>query len=471
MTPTTLAGEHRVSPTPAARAAATIAEREVVVEPRPVPLPVALPALPGARREAPPAPPRRRGFDRPHRTMAMRVANRVGAVVSHRSRALRLEPEHLLGVARRHTGLHDFGSDEFHEPLAVLLAALEHDAALSPLGRYFARGQVVSSLTNRLLLEQLWSERPEVLDRPVVKPLVVMGLPRTGTTLLQHLLAEDRDNQVLLGWEAAKPVLEPGPVLPSRSRADAIDPRIRASQRGMQLLDYVAPDARALHPVDAELPTECVTLFNNSFASLELATINWVPRYLDWCLSAPMGAHYAYFARQLRTLTASGHQRWVLKSPAHLFWVDELLAEFPDACIVQTHRDPAEVVSSFCSLSSVFIGIGSDRVNPPAIGRRWLDVWAEGLARAQRSRSARRGARFVDVRYPELVADPLGSVRAIYDAFGIELTAGAEARMRAYLARHPQHRRGVHSYSLEQFDLASGAVAERFAAYRARYHV
>jgi len=262
---------------------------------------------------------------------------------------------------------------------------------------------------------------------------------------------------VLRNWEATTPT-------PPPRAGDVDDPRIAASERGMKLLDYLAPDARALHPVAPDLPTECVTLFSNSFASLELATINFVPSYLRFCLGTAMGPHYDYFRRQLLTLQwHDPRERWLLKSPAHLFWLGELLDALPGAQIVQTHRDPLDVLASFCSLSAVLCGIGSDHVDQRALGELWAPVWAEGLERTRAVRAERTDDRFVDVHYPDLVGDPLGTVRRIYAGFDLELSPEAEQGMRRYLDEHPQHGAGVHTYTLEQFGLDRITESARFA--------
>jgi len=399
-----------------------------------------------------------RHFDRPHRPLPLRAANGVGPLVQRlRPSLLSLDPAELEETARQGTGLDDLGGVAHRPGLQALAASLQSEARLTPAGRYFARGQMLNSLVNRLRLEQTWAQTPAILHGALPAPIVIIGLPRTGTTLLQHLLAQDPAHRVLRNWEATSPAPPPRP-------GDDDDPRIAASERGMKLLDYLAPDARALHPVAPTLPTECVTLFSNSCASLELATINFIPSYLRFCLETDMAPHYDYFRRQLLTLQwHDPRERWLLKSPAHLFWVGELLDALPGARVVQTHRDPLDVLASFCSLSAVLCGIGSDHVDQQALGELWAPVWAEGLERTRAVRAARPDDRFVDVDYPDLIGDPLGTVRRIYAGFDLELTSVAEAGMQRYLDEHPQHGAGVHRYTLEQFGLDRATEAARFA--------
>lgn len=389
----------------------------------------------------------------------IRWANRLASVLPPAS----LDPSDLVAEARAATGLDDLGSDEFREPLAVQCRSLDTESRLTPVGRRFARDQIRSSLIHRLQLADVLAHRPEVLDVPVCRPIVVIGLPRTGSTLLQHLLGQDPASRLLLQWEASQPFPPP------RASTYRSDPRIASTERAMRLLDRLAPDARSLHPVGAELPTECVTLLANSFASLEVPTINWMPSYLDWFTGADLRPHYRYLRSQLQVLQADcPASRWVLKSPAHLFALDALLDAFPDAVIVQTHRDPLDVIPSFCSLSATLCAISSDAVDQRALGRRWAPLWAEGLARTAAVRARRPDVEVVDIDYPDLMADPLRQVERIYAAAGAELTAWTRAAVQRRAAPDPADGHAPHRYTLEQFGLDAAEEAERFSARGAR---
>jgi len=370
----------------------------------------------------------------------------------------------LVKAARRRCGLHDLDLTEtphrtYLEALGVLLGSLETEAALTPAGRYFAREQVITALSNRLALRAMLDAEPDLAGRPLSPAVVIVGLPRSGTTFLQHLLARDPAHRVLRHWEAAHPGAPRGPTQDLEAQ--------RATGRSLRLLDYLAPDARALHPVDTDEPTECVTLFSNSLASLELATISQIPGYLAWCLANDLSDAYREYALQLRVLESSERRpRWLLKSPAHLFWLDQLLAALPGARLIQVHRDPLEVLGSFCSLSAVLSGIGSDRVDLRAIGARWARAWAQGLAQAEITRRQWPSRRVVDVAYIDLISDPMGEVGRIYEDLDLELDGGAQALMAGFIASHPQHAGGVHRYSLAQFGLDPDREAERFARFR-----
>jgi len=400
-------------------------------------------------------------FVRPHRPVAVRAANRAGRVLQRAGHpALSLDPAVMMRQASASVGLDDYGSDEFLEPLGVLCAALDGGARLTPVGRYFAHGRIVGSLRNRLLIEEAISTRPEMVSTPLAPPTVIVGLPRTGSTLLQSLIAQDPLHRPLLTWEAARPV--PGGRGP--------DDRHQVSTRHMKILDYLAPAARSLHPIGPDLATECVTLMANSFASLELATINWVPTYLDWCLDHDLGPHYAYLYRQLQLLECRVRsERWVLKSPSHLFWLDDLLDAFPGARVIQTHRDPIAVVGSFCSLSSTFCSVGEDEVPTQVLARRWTEAWAEGLDRTSRVRASRPDVAVADVRYDELMRSPIAAVERVYAELDLELTPAAVAAMQAFLAGEGGTAAINHDYSLEQFGLDPAEEAERYRGYSASY--
>jgi hypothetical protein len=406
-----------------------------------------------------------RKFERPHRPAALRLANLAGrALLTIRHGALSLESGDLLSDALRRSDVEqaDFTLAQgtaYLEALDTLVFSLREEASLTPAGRYFAREQIVRSLMNRLELHAALAADPDLRQRPLASALVIVGLPRSGTTLLQHLLARDPAHRALRQWEAASPAR--GPERDEMAKT--------AMDRSFRFLDYLAPDARVLHPVDTLEPTECVTLFSNSLASLELATMHQVPSYLSWCLSSDFDDPYDEYALQLRVLEShEGGTRWLLKSPAHLFWLDRLHQVLPGSRIVQLHRDPLEVLGSFCSLSAVLCGIGSDEVDLKAIGSRWAPAWAEALRRTERDLGLWPKDCVVHVDYADLVRDPMNVICGIYDRFGLALGPDVRASMLCYLNTHRQHDAGVHRYSLAQFGLDAGEEATRFSPYRER---
>jgi hypothetical protein len=285
---------------------------------------------------------------------------------------------------------------------------------------------------------------------------VIIGLPRTGTTLLQHLLAQDPAHRVLRNWEATSPA-------PPPRAGDDADPRIVASERGMKLLDYLAPDARALHPVAPTLPTECVTLFSNSCASLELATINFVPSYLRFCLEAVMAPHYDYFRRQLLTLQwHDPRERWLLKSPAHLFWVGELL----DALPAPASCRPIATRSTCSRRSAASLRCCAASAPTTSTSRPWASC---GRRSGPRGSSGPERSGLLDPTTGSSTSTtrprrrPSGHRAAHLLGVRPRARSEAESGMRRYLDEHPQHGAGVHRYTLEQFGLDRATEAARFA--------
>ncbi|HEY8156986.1 MAG TPA: sulfotransferase [Myxococcota bacterium] len=380
----------------------------------------------------------------------------------------RLDVDGLLARAARRTGLHAFGDARFQEPLRRLVASLESDAALTPFGRIVARRDLGRLLENRLRLHDAFLRHPEIGDGPVERPLFVIGLPRTGTSILHELLAQDPASRVPMSWE----VMEPWP--PPERASYPSDPRIARVDAHLRGVDRVIPGFRAMHRMGAQLPQECVAITAHEFASLIFHTSYRVPSYQSWLDQADLRPVYAAHRRWLQYLQwRCPAERWVLKSPGHLWALDALLAVYPDARIVQTHRDPVAVLASLVSLIHTLRGLASDAADPSEIGADWASRLAAGLRLASEARDRAGGgsARFLDIRFSDLVGREIEQVRRIYDHFGMELRPEAEARMRRYLAEHPRDQHGAHRYSLGFGGLDEGRLRPRFAEYQRRFQV
>lgn len=410
---------------------------------------------------------------RPRPPAPVRLLNRVGRHLPVRP----LRPESFVAAARRTTGLSDFGEDGWQEPLGVLVDALETEAALSPLGRRILTRMLTRDLALRLRIVAALRSAPQVAAAPVERPLFVVGLPRTGTTLLYALLARTAGARPLLGWEAEDPV---GP--PPRRR----DRRVTVYGAQVAGTNYLAPDLRRVHEIEARGPREDWPLLNRSLVSGGYLVLADVPGYERWLWAAGRDAFagsYRLHRDQLRLLQAqrppgspptqpgSPPARWVLKSPAHMLSLDALLAVYPDARVVQTHRDLAKVLPSNCSLFGVTRAISSDAGDPLRTGRQVLERTRTALERAMATRAQAAGANFFDVRYADLVADPIATVRAVLAHFGDDLPAEAEARLQRRLADSPQHKHGAHRYTLEQFGLDRAEVERAARDYHERYAV
>jgi hypothetical protein len=395
--------------------------------------------------------------------LAVRLMNRVPV-----DRAIRLAPEALLSAAQRRTGLTDFGAPFFRRGLERLVESLEREASLTPLGRVIARRDALRLLENRLLIHDVLRKNPEIERAPIERPLFVVGLPRTGTTILHELLAQDPESRVPMTWE----VMHPFP--PPERASFETDPRIAEVERHFSGIDRLLPDFKRMHPMGARLPQECVALTALEFATMIHHTTHRVPSYQAWLEGIDHRPVYASHRRQLQYLQwRCPAPRWVLKSPGHLWSLEALLAVYPDARFVFTHRDPLRVVASLVSLIATLRSLASDRIDPHEIGADWTARLAAGLEGAMRARE-RAGLgpeRVLDVQFRELIGNEIGTVRSIYANFGLALSAEAEARMRRFLAENPRDKHGAHRYGIGFAGLDAAAERRRYAAYQERYAI
>lgn len=377
-----------------------------------------------------------------------------------------LDPEGLIDQARRETGLHDLGDPSFRDPLRRLLESMDSDARLNPLGRLASRYDVLRLLSNRLKVEEDRKRHPEIAGEEVRRPLIITGLPRTGTTLLFNLLALDSGNRALLTWES----MHPSPPPETASRRD--DPRIRLAGRQIRWFHRMVKDFDRIHPVGSRLPVECLIVQSHSFLTYQFETTHRMPRYLDWLKGQSLLPAYRLHRRFLQHLQwRCPGERWVLKAPAHMFDLKSLFTVYPDACVVMTHRDPVDVAASNASLTATLRAAFSDEVDPFEVGPECSLRWAEAIGRAMTSRDQGCAApgRFFDLPYRDLVADPPAAARAVYAHFQIPFPPDLDDRLEAFRRQNPKDRFGAHRYTLEEFGLDRGEEERRYAAYRARF--
>ncbi len=396
-------------------------------------------------------------YANPYRPRAIRALNaamrRVGARPS-------LAPDDLVAAARKAEELEDFGWPPLEEPLRRLVEAIEAEAALSGMGRIITRTRIMGVLRSRLRGAAYLADHPGVPSLDIGPPIVITGLQRTGTTFLHRLLAADPRLRALRSWEAVDPV-------PPRSGPDR---RPRQARVADVSLRYLAPDFFAVHPVDAQAPEEEVVLLDQSLLSTTWEATLRVPSYSAWLEEQDQAPAYATLRRSLQILHhQEAGERWVLKTPHHLEWLDALLDEFPDARIVHTHRAPTETLPSFCSMIAHGRGVMSDHVDPLEIGEEWLRKTGRMVDRALDTRDRRGDEVFLDIDYRELIADPLVQVARIYDHIAMDLPSDVEARIDAQRQASPQHRYGRHVYRAADFGLDDDRIRERFAAERERF--
>jgi hypothetical protein len=404
-------------------------------------------------------------YARPHRPMPVRLFNGALGLAGRLGGRVALDPASLMNAAEEATGLLDFGEPSFREPLERLVDSIEKEASLHALGRLITRTRLVSALSTRARIEEQYRRHPEIEEESVSRPIVIAGLQRTGTTLLHRLLASDRRIRSLASWEALSPAPLSGGAIGGSS-----DPRRARAEQSEKALSYLAPDFFAIHPVEANAPEEDVLLLDLSFRSTVPEATLRVPTFSRWLESADQAPAYETLVRAMKLLS---HQRrgsrWVLKTPHHLEWLDVLLSVLPDALIVWTHREPRETVPSFCSMVAHGRGVFSDAVDPREVGQHWSRKITRMVERGMAAREAAGERYFIDVRYEDLVRDPLGETRRIYAKAELPFERETEDAMKDTLKKQRQHRHGVHVYRAEDFGLTNAGLDRDLATYRERF--
>ena len=396
----------------------------------------------------------------------MRVLNRVGPVLAPRWPSL--DPDDIVRAAARAAKSDQFGDEGFRDALPVLMEAIAREADLTWLGRLMCRQSLMGFLQNRFSIYRHRAAHPEIAGVPIERPVFVVGFPRTGTTILFNLLAQDPANRVPLGWE----VQFPDP--PPRSATFTTDPRVAKGRTFFGYMDTMAPSLASIHEVGADLPQECMPILGQSMLGPQLNFIFNVPSYQGWVDEQSHAPAYAYHRHFLEHLQSNHMKdRWALKSPAHLRSLDALLTEYPDARIIFTHRDPASTVPSLASLVYVIRGLASDSVDPRALGQQQLRWWADSLdaAMAARDKHGDKSDQFLDVQFDEVVADPVAVLHRAYERFDIPWSANTEGRMGAFLANNPRGKHGAHQYEIEDFGMSLAQIRERFEDYCDAYRI
>jgi hypothetical protein len=391
----------------------------------------------------------------------LRAANRALATAAGRKFLPTLdEATPLLAAAQRRTGLDDFGDPRFRLGLDALLQSLA-ETDLTPIGRLVVRDTLIGYLLNRLRIRASLAQHPDIAGQPVPRPLFIVGLSRTGTTLLHNLLALAPGARAPRTWE----LLAPAPPCQPGSRSERR--RVTEARRRLRLLYVAAPDLRIVHPIGARDAEECYILLNHTFISPAFGMHFGVPGYWDWITSAPLDVvRHAYeeYRAQLQILQ-SGHapNRWILKSAVHLLSLPTLLEVFPEAMIVQTHRDPLETLPSLCSMVACFRNLLYPERSPRELGRECLERAATALRSGRAAREGRPRDQFLDVAFDRLTRDPLGQVERIHSHFGLEWQAAHREAVRDWIATNPPQRHGVHCYSMTQFGLDPDTIAAALA--------
>jgi hypothetical protein len=380
----------------------------------------------------------------------------------------RFDPDVLVAQACELAGSDDFGApDGWRDDLALLADGLVNEAHLSDLGVEIAVMDLVGPLTNRLRITQWRKENPEVAAAPIERPIFIVGQPRTGTTILFDLLAQDPELRPPLTWEVDAPWPVPRP------ETYDTDPRIAQIQANLEMSEKIVPGLLTHHPMGALLPQECVRIWAGQFCSMIFPVQYRLPTYSRWLLyDADHRNAYRYHRIFLQHLQSGVAGQWLLKSPAHLWQLDTLVGEYPDAVIVQTHRDPLNVISSIAALTQHVRRLASEHSDIRECAEQSREEIVVGLERSMKVRDSGVLApgQLVDVQFSDFVRDPFATIRELYVAMGRELTPTAEQRMRDFLAAHPGDGGGAR-YRWSDTGLDADEVREQVAGYQARFGV
>ena len=383
----------------------------------------------------------------------------------------------VLADAQRKEALTDWGPGEFERPLGVLLTDYAHavsKADLNAIGTHILRSGIVHSLRMRLRAQEWIRRHPQILDERVAAPIVVVGMMRSGTTLLQRLLAADPRFRCAYGWE----VVEVAPRLDHRF--SGVDPRIAVSEAREAKSRELAPELFAIHPMYAREAEEEIVFLADAFLSHVPESGAHLPVYRSWLDEQDFAPAYDYLHRMLQFLQwqkrqslpegECPRQRWVLKSPAHLGYLDVLRAQFPGLHVVHMHRDPRTTIASGASLNATLHAMHADTVDPRRVGAQWLQRmgWTNDRAMTSRDGWADDADRVTDIAFEDAVTDPIGQVARVYDAVGLPLTAEAEDAMHRWLAERPREVPRP-PYTLENYGLCPEQVDERFTLYKKRF--
>jgi hypothetical protein len=372
------------------------------------------------------------------------------------------DEKRLLEEARAATGLVDFGSDDFRAGLRALIATVERNP-FTDRGRRRARRRLLQLLTTRLRIEAAFRAHPEIRTRSIVRPMILTGLPRSGTSALFNLLATDPAARPLRCWEAQCP--DPLEGQPPGAR----DPRWQLVEDACALQRERNPEFTRIHYTSADTPEECVLLQSYGFGGAQNGTEVMMEPYGSWFRTTDLRPLYAYYKDLLRLLDwQRPGERWLLKTPAHLWAIDALVGTFPDGAIVWSHRNPLICVASICSMTHTMMA-GQVEIDPAVLGPIVMDYYATSLERGLAARARLDPARFVDVTHDAFVADPLGVVEGIYRHFGLPVAPATRALLAEHVRRHPKGEHGEHRYALEDYGLTAADVRARFASYAARF--
>jgi len=374
--------------------------------------------------------------------------------------------EQLIETACERAGSDDFGLGTWREGLDVLVRALNQEANLNELGVAVFSDQLVGNLVNRLEIEQWYARHPEIEEQEIVAPLFGLGMPRTGSTATAFLLACDRSRRSLRTWEAGHPCPPP------ETATEDTDPRIAATQAGIDMTNEMFPDFVGMLPSSATGPQECLLIMAFEFRSQVYEGMALIPSYTEYLLTCDMEPAYRYHQRVLRLLQwRCPPTRWWLKTPSHMASIDALDAVYPDARFVMTHRDIGAVLPSVCAVKEALSTPVVERLDLHALGRHEVDIWSESLRRLVEFRDAGREDRFFDVMFADVQQDPVAAMERLYAAMGDDLDDDTRRRMAEWWAAEAADRRQGPRPDPAAYGLDPATLREQFAFYHERFDI
>ena len=378
---------------------------------------------------------------------------------------MKINPNEILDQAKSETGLSDLGEPLFFEGLNRLINSINNEANLNEIGIQAQPIRIQGLLTNRLRFEEDLKKFPEILDQEIIAPIVIVGLPRTGSTMTHRLLASDPNHTAMLWWEGRYPAL-----LPGQKRGD-IEARMELGKAEVDAVVAASPEALDIHPWDYKGADEEILLLEHNFLSTVPESFMALPSYSEWIEEQDHTLAYEDLKKFIQYLQWQNpgreKKRWVLKSPHHLGFIDKMISVFPDAKIIQTHRDPIKTVPSFCSMCANLFEPLTTNFDKVFIGKHWSNKLTRALNHCMNI-SEQHPDNFLDLEFLNMIKDPIDEMKKIYEFIGESFGEKTEVAMEAWREEN-KHEMGAHKYSLEEYDLTESQINNNFAKYQQKY--
>ncbi len=411
-------------------------------------------------------PTRIRDWDKPWLPVPLRLFNAVAEGPTRKR--VKLDVDSVMADARKKSGLDSFGAEDFVEPLGVLLEALRTEAPLSAFGRLVSRHFIVQMLIGRLRLEELYRQHPEIDDEVIERPIIVAGLPRTGTTHLFNLLAQDASLRWIPYWESLEPIPDPS----EKPGRDGRDPRIKRGEGTLKFLEWIMPLFNAMHEFTPNGPHEEIQLLAMNFTSVLFESSWHIPSYSAWYKQTDRRPAYAFLARCLKALQfLNRKERWLLKTPEHLMNLGPLAQTFPDATFVQTHRDPVRITASLSVMITYGARMQQQGVDPREVARFWSARTEDFLRASVEDRHLLPPDQVIDVHFDAFMADMKGTVRDVLEYSGQPFTDATDRAIERFLADNPKGKHGLIDYRLEDLGVDPEERRRALAFYCERFGV